>query len=100
MLAEPQFDTAVARHLWQTRYRAGAAETSIDRSWQRVAHALARVELAQREHWESRFLDILENFQFLPGGRILAGAGTGTGDDVTLLNCFVMGTIDDTVAGI
>src|SRR5690242_16667131 len=102
MLAEPQFDTTVARHLWQTRYRADAAETSIDLSWQRVAHALARVELAQRAHWENRFLDILQDFQFLPGGRILAGAGAGAGagEDVTLLNCFVIGTINDSVAGI
>ncbi|MFL5256050.1 MAG: adenosylcobalamin-dependent ribonucleoside-diphosphate reductase [Rhodopila sp.] len=102
MLAELQFDTETARHLWQTRYRAGAAETGIDKSWQRVAHAMARVELAQREHWERRFLDILENFRFLPGGRILAGAGAGAGagEDVTLLNCFVMETIDDTVGGI
>jgi ribonucleoside-diphosphate reductase alpha chain len=98
MLAEPQLDTAVARHLWQTRYRAGADETNLAMSWRRVARALAKVELAQREHWESRFLDILEDFQFLPGSRILAGAGTG--DDVTLLNCFAMRTVDDSVAGI
>src|SRR5690242_5291791 len=98
MLAEPQLETPVARHLWQTRYRAGAAETSLDTSWRRVARALAKVEPAQREGWENRFFDIMQDFQFLPGGRILAGAGTG--DDVTLLNCFVMGTIDDSIAGI
>jgi ribonucleoside-diphosphate reductase alpha chain len=98
MLAEPQLDTPVARHLWETRYRVGAAETSIAMSWRRVAHALARAELVQREAWESRFFDILQDFRFLPGGRILGGAGTG--DDMTLLNCFVMGTIEDSVAGI
>ncbi|PPQ27896.1 adenosylcobalamin-dependent ribonucleoside-diphosphate reductase [Rhodopila globiformis] len=98
MPAEPPLDTPVARHLWQARYRAGAAESGIDTSWRRVAHALARIETARREEWENHFLDILQGFRFLPGGRILAGAGTG--EDVTLLNCFVMGTIDDSVIGI
>jgi ribonucleoside-diphosphate reductase alpha chain len=36
--------------------------------------------------------------RFLPGGRILAGAGTDL--DVTLFNCFVMGRIDDSMEGI
>ena len=35
----------------------------------------------------------MRDFQFLPGGRIQAGAGTDR--DVTLFNCFVMGTIED-----
>ena len=40
----------------------------------------------------------LSDFQFLPAGRILAGAGTGR--TVTLFNCFVMGTIPDDMGGI
>jgi len=39
------------------------------------------------------FYGLLEYFRFLPGGRILAGAGTD--HRVTLFNCFVMGKIDD-----
>jgi len=45
-----------------------------------------------------RFLEILSDGRFLPGGRILAGAGTGR--RVTLFNCFVMGTLDDSMRGI
>ncbi|MCW8843874.1 MAG: adenosylcobalamin-dependent ribonucleoside-diphosphate reductase, partial [Rhodobacteraceae bacterium] len=40
----------------------------------------------------------LEDFKFLPAGRITAGAGTGR--SVTLFNCFVMGTIPDSMGGI
>ncbi|HWF64962.1 MAG TPA: adenosylcobalamin-dependent ribonucleoside-diphosphate reductase, partial [Rhizomicrobium sp.] len=40
----------------------------------------------------------LAGHKFLPAGRILAGAGTGR--NVTLFNCFVMGTIPDSMDGI
>jgi len=40
----------------------------------------------------------LRDFQFLPGGRIQAGAGTER--NVTLFNCFVMGSIEDSIPGI
>ena len=45
-----------------------------------------------------RFFGILQDFKFLPGGRIQAGAGTDR--DVTLFNCFVMGPIEDFISGI
>jgi ribonucleotide reductase alpha subunit len=48
--------------------------------------------------WEAEFYAALEGFRFLPAGRITAGAGTGR--SVTLFNCFVMGTIPDTMEGI
>ncbi len=48
--------------------------------------------------WTGRFAEALSDFQFLPAGRILAGAGTGR--TVTLFNCFVMGTIPDDMGGI
>ena len=41
---------------------------------------------------------MLQSFRFLPAGRILASAGTDYG--ATLFNCFVMGSIDDSMAGI
>ncbi|MFV0384600.1 adenosylcobalamin-dependent ribonucleoside-diphosphate reductase, partial [Paracoccus sp. (in: a-proteobacteria)] len=63
----------------------------------RVARDLAAVE-ADPAAWEDRFHAALEDFRFLPAGRILAGAGTGRA--VTLFNCFVMGTIPDSMGGI
>ena len=45
-----------------------------------------------------RFYEALSDFRFLPAGRIVAGAGTRR--SVTMFNCFVMGTIDDSMLGI
>lgn len=98
MESDQPLGTPIARHVWETRYRAGAAETSIQATWRRVAHALAQTESSDRDGWERRFFDILQDFQFLPGGRIQAGAGTDR--DITLLNCFVMGMIEDSIPGI
>lgn len=91
------FETELSRLIWQTRYRAGD-EPDVAASWQRVAGALAAAEPDERESWRQRFVDLLTDFRFLPGGRIQAGAGTG--HDVTLFNCFVMGAVPDDMAGI
>ena len=94
------FSTAIARHIWDTKYRfrseGDAGERSIDDTWRRIARAVAAPERVP--HWEERFYEILRGFRFLPGGRLQAGAGTGR--RVTLFNCFVMGTIDDSMDGI
>ena len=97
----PSFTTPISRHLWETRYRyanAESGEPSIDATWARVAEALAGVETRYQARWRRRFHTLLEDFKFLPGGRILAGAGTS--QRVTLFNCFVMGTIPDSLPGI
>jgi ribonucleoside-diphosphate reductase alpha chain len=92
----------ISRQIWETRYRSGgtgsSAERSIEDTWRRIARALAAAESADREGWEQRFYTALEGFRFLPGGRIQAGAGTRR--RVTLFNCFVMGSIDDSLDGI
>ena len=76
-----------------------AGETSIEDSWRRVAHAVAAAERDDdRLVWADSFYRILEGYRFLPAGRILAGAGTGR--QVTLFNCFVMGRIPDSLDGI
>lgn len=87
----------ISHLVWETRYRA-EGEADLGATQQRVAHALASVEPAEREIWAARYLDLLEGFRFLPGGRIIAGAGVDR--DLTLLNCFVMGPISDDLAGI
>ena len=95
------FQTPVSHHIWATKYRLraedGSQEASIEATWRRVACALAAGE-KDPTRWESRFYQALEDFRFLPGGRILAGAGSG--HSVTLFNCFVMGQIEDSMEGI
>ena len=97
-----RFAAPISQTIWDMKYRFKTPEgTPIDEtvedSWRRVARALAQGE-AQPDIWEDRFYSALEDFRFLPAGRILAGAGTGR--SVTLFNCFVMGTIEDSMAGI
>ena len=89
--------TELARLIWESRYRAGD-EPDYAATCARVARALASVETADADAWEARFLDLLRDQRFLPGGRILAGAGLAR--DVTLFNCFVMGDIPDDMGGI
>src|SRR5213076_3001446 len=48
--------------------------------------------------WADRFYAAMSDFRFLPAGRVIAGAGAGR--QVTLFNCFVMGTIPDDMGGI
>jgi ribonucleoside-diphosphate reductase alpha chain len=94
----------VSIQIWEMKYRFTAADGSardatVADSFQRVARALAAAELPEsRQNWERQFFRVLSDFRFLPAGRILAGAGTGR--QVTLFNCFVMGTIPDDMGGI
>ncbi|MBK0399640.1 adenosylcobalamin-dependent ribonucleoside-diphosphate reductase [Limibaculum sp. M0105] len=96
------FTAPIARQIWEMKYRfkspsGDSLDASLDDSFRRVAHALAAVE-AEPAVWEPRFRAALDSFRFLPAGRILAGAGTDRA--VTLFNCFVMGTIPDSMEGI
>ncbi|MGZ5146584.1 MAG: adenosylcobalamin-dependent ribonucleoside-diphosphate reductase [Burkholderiales bacterium] len=92
----------IARLVWESKYRwrdaEGHVESGIEETWRRIARALACAESTKQELWANRFYEVLSDFRFLPGGRVLAGAGTDR--RVTLFNCFVMGTIEDTLPGI
>jgi ribonucleoside-diphosphate reductase alpha chain len=96
------FSAPIAAQIWDMKYRlkdiSGAPiDATVQDTWRRVARDLASVE---QDHaaWEDKFYAALEGFKYLPAGRIIAGAGTGR--SVTLFNCFVMGTIPDSMGGI
>jgi ribonucleoside-diphosphate reductase alpha chain len=94
---------SISQQIWDMKYRLKGADgapvdKTVEDTWARVAHALADVE-DDAEAWGERFYSAMENFRFLPAGRIFAGAGTGR-ENVTLFNCFVMGTVPDDMAGI
>ncbi len=71
-----------------------------EQTWARVARGIAAVEPTDelREQWEKRFYEALSGFQFVPGGRILAGAGSG--HQVTFYNCYVEPSPEDSRQGI
>ena len=92
----------ISRQIWDAKYRLKDADgtpidLTIEDSWRRVARALAAVE-ADPAQWEQPFYEALQDFRFLPAGRILSGAGTDR--RVTLFNCFVMGDIADDLGSI
>src|SRR4051794_24742422 len=94
--------SAISQQIWDMKYRlklldGQPVDKTVGDTWTRVAKALAEPE-ANPAEWFGRFVEALSDFQFLPAGRILAGAGTGR--TVTLFNCFVMGTIPDDMGGI
>ncbi|HEX9159694.1 MAG TPA: adenosylcobalamin-dependent ribonucleoside-diphosphate reductase [Rhizomicrobium sp.] len=96
--------TDISSRIWDMKYRFKAADgTPIDRdvsdTLTRVADAAAQAEKPeQRATWAHTFTEALADYRFLPAGRVLAGAGTAR--NVTLFNCFVMGTIPDDMGGI
>jgi ribonucleoside-diphosphate reductase alpha chain len=97
-----RFTAPIAEQIWDMKYRlkeadGTALDTTVEDTWRRIARSLAEVE-AEPKVWENRFYGALEDFKYLPAGRITAGAGTAR--SVTLFNCFVMGTIPDSMGGI
>ena len=92
-----RYPAPISEDIWKQKYRFGA-EAGIEDTWQRVARAVASVELRDADVWQTRFAHILSDYRFLPGGRILANAGTDR--MATLLNCFVMGVLDDSIEGL
>ncbi len=93
-----RFHEEISEYVWQMKYR-NNHENSIEKTWKRIAKAVAHAEKKEsRAEWQKNFYDILEDFSFLPGGRIIAGAGLKK--QVTLFNCFVMPIVEDSLHGI
>jgi ribonucleoside-diphosphate reductase alpha chain len=95
----------VQERVFLDRYALKAADgTPLERSpaamWRRVARAVAAAEptATLERAWAERFEAAMQDFRFVPGGRILSGAGTGHA--VTLFNCFVLPSPEDSRAGI
>jgi len=75
-------------------------EQTPDDLWHRVAREIASTEKSKelKKEWEDNFYWLLSNFQFIPGGRILFGAGQNR--RATLLNCYFMPIKEDSIEGI
>ncbi len=105
--AVTRFPNPISEQIWDMKYRyrtkteAGeqVRDLTVEDTWARIAKDTARAEGDnQRPVQEERFYRALEGFRFLPAGRIISGAGTGRA--VTLFNCYVMGTVPDSLTGI
>ena len=96
--------TDISHQIWDMKYRLKApdgtpVDADMESTWARVALALAQAEKPEERRTHALdFAQALAGHRFLPAGRIIAGAGTDR--SVTLFNCFVMGTIPDSMDGI
>ncbi len=75
-------------------------ETHPDQMLDRVAHGMAAIETSpeQQKIWQQNFRWLLDAWKFIPGGRILAAAGTD--QNLTYYNCYVVPSPDDSREGI
>lgn len=85
-------------------------EHTPEEMWKRVAWGISQAEKKSaiggsasgrkdnRAYWEKAFYEVMEDFKFVPGGRILSGAGTNY--QVTYFNCFVIPSPKDSRDGI
>lgn len=94
----------IAKKVFLDRYalkdKAGVLiEHTPEETWNRVAKGIAVSEKKkERAYWEKEFYRVMEDFKFVPAGRILSGAGSGY--QVTYFNCFVIPSPKDSRHGI
>jgi len=99
-----KFVQPVSENIWNLKYRHKTfdgvnLDDSVEDTWARISEQLAFAEKEQGRVWRKEdFYEVLEDFKFIPAGRIISGSGTNR--NVTLVNCFTMGTIPDSLVGI
>lgn len=79
-----------AETIFKQRYAISETETYLE-ACQRVANHVGQAEDSKREKWVNRFVEVMSQNRFIPGGRIWYGSGRAKGQ---LLNCFVVPTGD------
>jgi len=82
------------KEIWAKKYRRDG-ETHPGQSLRRVANAVAQGDPGLSD----AFFGLMALEKFMPGGRILAYAGSGN-PKATLANCYVMGKVEDSMEGI
>lgn len=94
----------VAQKVFLDRYslkdkKGNPIEKTPEEMWKRIAKAVSSVEKKEyQKKWEKEFLSIMKDFKYVPGGRILSGAGTGFA--VSFYNCYVIPSPKDARNGI
>lgn len=95
-------DNALAADVLRSKYLAPTEQGPMH-MWSRIAKALSSVEKteADKEYWYNQFLNLLFDFKFVPGGRVMHGAGREEAKRrPTLSNCYVIPIEEDSLEGI
>ncbi len=96
---ETYYPDSLAADVLRSKYLAPGEEGPLE-LWERVAKALASVE-EDRDYWFEEFFGILFDFKFVPGGRVMHGAGRDEARrKPTLSNCYVIPIAEDSLEGI
>jgi len=92
-------DNELAADVLRSKYLAPTEQGPVH-LWNRIARALASVE-KDKEYWYNKFLNLLFDFKFVPGGRVMHGAGREEARRrPTLSNCYVIPIEEDSLEGI
>ena len=92
-------DNDLAIDVLRNKYLA-PGETGPLQMWDRIARAMASVE-KDEAHWYEQFFTLLLDFKFIPGGRVMHGAGRVEAKrKPTLSNCYVIPIEEDSLDGI
>lgn len=75
-------------------------ETAPEQMFERIARHIASVEktVEKKTEWEEKFRKLMEDWKYVPAGRIYTGAGTG--QNLTFYNCYVIPHPKDSRGGI
>lgn len=75
-------------------------ETVPEQMFDRIAKHIASVEATEekQKEWETKFRALMDDWKYVPAGRIFTGAGTG--QNLTFYNCYVLPCPEDSRAGI
>jgi ribonucleoside-diphosphate reductase alpha chain len=96
---ETYYPDTLASDVLRSKYLAPGEEGPLQ-LWERVARALSSVE-EDHEYWFEEFFGILFDFKFVPGGRVMHGAGRDEARrKPTLSNCYVIPITEDSLEGI
>lgn len=75
-------------------------ETVPEQMFDRIAKHISSVEAtSEKQHeWEEKFRGVMEDWKYVPAGRIYTGSGTG--QNLTFYNCYVIPSPKDSRGGI
>ena len=76
-------------YILRTEYLDKPLEINPNQLHKRVAQSIASVEIGDKqEEWSQKFEWLMDDWRFIPGGRILTMAGSG--HNLSAFNCFVI----------
>lgn len=88
--ANTQFTNDFSKEIFDLTYKYGNEKDINDRHYAIAVDIASSEEAEAQEYWKIKYINLLENFKFVPGGRITSNAGTGL-KGTTYINCFVSG---------